>query len=258
MHARGAAPHVSDLVSTGPLGSPLIFLVFGRTRACDFNRIYRKYQGVIAVGDGAGDPTFVSPGSAMQIPDLLRLEDRSVILWVGCGDAREAIGVLAARPTVVIHAIDVSGSCIAAAEAMLNRLLDDNVVPMDIVGRLILQKTSVQALTPTMRYTHIYSTAVSGISTYDSILRIYMQCPTVARVCMFHTAWKKLQYQKADICDIDDRNFTLGVSREKRRIWAGSIDRRPQPQETVTHHVEQCSEGPPCITRPCKKRRHSP
>lgn len=110
-----------------------------------------------------------------DIDRLLALSPGNTVGWIGCGDGRELFSMAMRYPCVRFQAYDINELALQVARRVLRELALQNVVL--IFGDFLTSQ-------PTPKFTHVYSTAISGPELYRSL-----EVSCTKRLCMLETMW---------------------------------------------------------------------
>lgn len=185
-------------------------------------KVYKVMDRIPTCGTEQGDSLYLTFPCVKKIHDIFGLDSAEFahVLWIGCGDAREALALLTMHPNVLITAIDVEQNCIDGAREGLNRVIKEqllapadrmriHLVNMDAVDLSVVQKHP---------FTHVYSFAVSGPKVYKHILQIAIHTETVTSCILYKDpAWDYFGIKDGFT---DEKKMTLSGSRRMRRACA--------------------------------------
>lgn len=137
-----------------------------------------------------------------EIDRLLALRPGDSVGWVGCGDARELLSFAKRYPDVTFEGFDVNECALFVARRVVASLGLQNVS---------LRHCDFTATETVRRYTHVYSTALSGPRLYAQLRRACTR-----RLCMLERMWseKKNGHAVASV--------KISGSGEQRELWAKS------------------------------------
>ena len=153
------------------------------------------------------------------IDSILRLQKGSHVFWAGTGNAPEMLSLALAHPDVQFVGVDPNGDAMRVAQKIARRL-----------GLANVQLTCGDAMAETNqagephtfshipgRYTHIYSTAISGEELHYHLAAMAAGC----RLCQLDTdlvrdVWCGVEYEQSAPVHFQG-------SGRQRRLWARDL-----------------------------------
>lgn len=157
-------------------------------------KVYAEFKGILTCGQVGGDSLYINPQSVVLLKEIFEISECAHILWIGCGDAREAISFLAMDPRVCITAIDIEWNCIDGARIGFENVIRSGILSEEDRSRLHLSTFDAMDLSPCQPqpFTHIYTYAIPGPDFYRHVLRIAIESPSVEYLIAHTPFWRGL------------------------------------------------------------------
>ena len=142
-----------------------------------------------------GAPQAITPASLTSVIEALQLDPTTTahILWVGCGDAREALCLVESFPALHVFGIDVNAFAVDSAVGLRSQMLKDDYVTSRRLRLIWLDFFELHARDVMFKHplTHIYTTAQWGSDLTLRLLRFVLEVPSIQCVVMFADSWMK-------------------------------------------------------------------
>lgn len=168
-------------------------------------KIYACYSGLICNSDH-GDPVSLSSGGWRKIVDVIGISENHPmpihVAWIGCGDFREALAMIAAigrTHNVHITGFEITQSCVDNFRVAKHRAIERGLLSPEDADRLRIVLCDACTLPDCLNsprlelsFTVIYSIAVSSTELYKRVVGMALGTPTIKRCAMYNKSWMSL------------------------------------------------------------------